>query len=277
MVAIVATVLVHALIIGALFFKFTSNSKPVEAAYAEKVDVVKATTVDAAALKRQKDELKKKDLKKKQREQEERERLEKLKQQSEEEKQRIEDLKKQQEKEKQKTAELEKKRKEIALKKKKEEDKRKKEKAERKKREAEKKKKAELERKKKVAREEADRKRRLEESLAAEEAFQAEQRAKQISTTLKAKYYSLISNSVQSKLNPPVGSQPSKKPLVNVKLSSSGDVKAVHILESSGDPLFDRAAESAVLKATPLPIPSLQEYPELNKELLDINLRIRIR
>lgn len=275
--AFIATVLIHAVIVGALFFNFTSKSKPVDAAYAEKVDVVKATTVDSSQLQKKIDELKKKELDKKKREKEELERLKKLKQESEKEKKRLEDLKEKQKEEKQKAIVEEKKRKEIALKKKKEQEKRKKEEEKRKKKAAEKKKRQEAERKRKKDQQDAELKRRLEESLAAEEAFQANQRANQMTTTLQAKYYALISNSVQSKLNPPIGSQPRQKPLVNVKLSSSGDVQSVRIIESSGDRLFDRAAESAVLKATPLPIPSRQEHPTLYKEFLDINLRVRIR
>jgi len=42
---------------------------------------------------------------------------------------------------------------------------------------------------------------------------------------------------------------------IKVKLLPSGDVMDVVIIRSSGQPLFDRSAENAVRKASPLPVP----------------------
>ena len=42
---------------------------------------------------------------------------------------------------------------------------------------------------------------------------------------------------------------------VRVKLLPSGDVMDVSIIKSSGDSIFDRSAENAVRKASPLPVP----------------------
>jgi len=42
---------------------------------------------------------------------------------------------------------------------------------------------------------------------------------------------------------------------VRVKLLPSGDVMDVQVIKSSGDSIFDRSAENAVRKASPLPVP----------------------
>ncbi len=46
---------------------------------------------------------------------------------------------------------------------------------------------------------------------------------------------------------------------IRVKLLSSGDVMEAVVVKSSGDSIFDRSAENAVRKASPLPVPSDQE------------------
>lgn len=43
---------------------------------------------------------------------------------------------------------------------------------------------------------------------------------------------------------------------IRVKLLASGDVMQAVVVHSSGDPIFDRSAENAVRKASPLPVPS---------------------
>ncbi len=42
---------------------------------------------------------------------------------------------------------------------------------------------------------------------------------------------------------------------IQVKLLTSGDVMEAHVINSSGDAVFDRSAENAVRKASPLPVP----------------------
>ena len=42
---------------------------------------------------------------------------------------------------------------------------------------------------------------------------------------------------------------------VNVRLGATGSVLLVRVIESSGNPAFDRSVEAAVLKADPLPMP----------------------
>lgn len=288
LIPIVATVLIHAFIIGLLVFNFSFKPKQAEeAAFAEKVDIVKATTVDASAIEKEKQKLIEKELEKKRKENEERERLKELKKKRELEEKEIKQLKEKQKLEKEKTAELEAERKAIALKRKEEEEKRKKEEAERKKKEQQRKK-QEAERKKREAeqraKEDAERKKQAEEqarqkrladALAAEEAFQADQRAKQRATTLQGKYVALITQKVGRYWAIAPDYVPGLETKVNVKLSSYGDVRSVAIIKSSGNPRFDRSVESAILKATPLPIPSVAEDVGVNKLFQNLNLNFK--
>lgn len=64
---------------------------------------------------------------------------------------------------------------------------------------------------------------------------------------------------IQAKVNNswirPISSAKGLRCTVRVKLLPSGDVMEATIIKSSGDRVFDRSAENAVLKATPLPVP----------------------
>ena len=55
---------------------------------------------------------------------------------------------------------------------------------------------------------------------------------------------------------------------MKVRLIPGGDVVSVSVVRSSGDPVFDRSVETAVLKASPLPLP---EDPALFKHFREIN------
>jgi colicin import membrane protein len=44
--------------------------------------------------------------------------------------------------------------------------------------------------------------------------------------------------------------------IVTVRVAPGGQVIAATVTQSSGNPAFDRSAESAVYKATPLPVPA---------------------
>ncbi|MBT8114497.1 MAG: hypothetical protein KJP04_03910, partial [Arenicella sp.] len=201
----VAAGVVHAVIIGALLINFSSKPKKVDADFAEKVDVVKATTVDESAIKQQQEMLLQAERERQREKQQEQKRVEDLKKQAEREKKRIKDLKVKQQQEQKKTQELERQRKQIALKRQREEEQRKQQEEERKqKQEAERLRKIEQDRQ----REEAERiaaeqqaletQRLLNESIAAEEAFRAEQLARERTTTMIAKYTALIKQKVAS-------------------------------------------------------------------------------
>jgi len=282
-IAYTAAGLVHALIIGAMVFNFTSKHDSIDAVYADKVEkIVQATTIDESLIKQQQKKLKDADDAKKKRERLDRERLEKLKKDAAKEEQAIEDLKKKQEVEKEKTAELEKERKAIALKKQQELEKEK-QAAEKRKRDAkERDRKEKLAAKKKQQRLEQQERERLEAEekeflasqemnrmLAEEEAMVA---ASQRATTLRAKYAALIQDKVRRYRTISPDFERWRTTTVNVKLSSSGEVQSVRTIKSSGNVRYDRSVETAIYQASPLPIPSVAEDSEVNKVFRDLNL-----
>lgn len=289
--AYIAAGLVHAAIIAALIFNFTSSPESIDAQYAEKVDVVKATTVNESDIQKQQNEIKQRErearAEKKRKERE----LERLKQQSEEETQRIEDLKEQQQIEQDKAEELEQQRKEIALNRKREEEKQKEEALKRKKQAEARKRKEREEAKKRAAelaaqKKELDRMRReeeemrarreLSERLAREEAMEADRRAKQRVTSLQSKYAALIKEKVYPKITISPDFSPSLSSQMNVKLSSSGDVRVVRLIQSSGNSAYDRAVETAIYASSPLPIPSEAENSEVHRQFQNLNLNFSI-
>lgn len=283
-IAYVAAGLVHAIIIGALLVNFNSKPKAVDAAYAEKVDVVKATTVDESQIKQQQEKLQADERERVRTKEAERKRLEKLREQTKVEQEHIKDLKIQQQREQEKAAELERQRKVIALQKQKEEQQRAKEEQQRAKELAERKRKEELERQRKLEaqrqRDEAERiaeeqraietQRMLEESLAAEAAFKAEREAQQRTTTLIAKYTALIKQKVAAVRTIDPDFERWRVTEVNIKLSPFGAVTDVRIVKSSGSERYDRSVETAILNASPLPIPDLTLDPDANQLLRDI-------
>lgn len=68
-----------------------------------------------------------------------------------------------------------------------------------------------------------------------------------------------FSQAIQHKVNTrwikPISSGKGLHSTIRVKLLPSGDVMDVSIIRSSGDSVFDRSAENAVRKASPLPVP----------------------
>ena len=56
---------------------------------------------------------------------------------------------------------------------------------------------------------------------------------------------------------------------IRVRLSPTGDVLDASVVRSSGNPIFDRSAETAARKASPLPIPS---DPSINQEFRTLTL-----
>jgi colicin import membrane protein len=131
--------------------------------------------------------------------------------------------------------------------------------------EAEAKRKAEAERKQKAA---AEAKRKAEQEKAAAEAarqreaeaaLQAQIKAEQELARAKsalAEYIPYIQQKVQRNWLRPAGSPAGLSCLVEVRLIPGGEVASVQVIRSSGDPLFDDSVEKAVLKASPLPLPT---------------------
>jgi colicin import membrane protein len=115
--------------------------------------------------------------------------------------------------------------------------------------EAEKKRKAEAEAKAKAAEEQRRREAELQAQLAAE---QEEARAR----SALSEYIPYIQDKVQRNWLQPPGSAAGLSCLIKVRLIPGGDVVSATVVRSSGDPMFDRSVETAVLKASPLPLPT---------------------
>ena len=169
-------------------------------------------------------------------------------------------------------AEAEQKKKEDA------EAKRKAEQAAKQKAEAEKKKKAEAEAKRKAEqaakqKAEAERKRKAEAAARAraEAELQAQLEAERVQGVLQ-EYMAHVAAKVENNWLRPPGSPGGLKCTVNVKLIPGGDVVSARVVQGSGDPLFDDSAEKAVLRASPLPVPS---DPSVAKHFRDFNFVFR--
>jgi colicin import membrane protein len=223
--------------------------------------------------------------------------LRKIEAQKKLEQQRIEAEKRKQEQDKQRKldaerkqkAEQEKKRKaEVERKQKAEQDKKRKAEAERKqKTEQDKQRKAEAERKQKAEQEkkrkaEAQRKQKAEQEKQrkaeaaarqreAEQALQAqlaEEESLARATSALSEYIPYIKEKVQNSWRRAGGSPRGLRCVIRVKLIPGGEVVSAKVIQSSGDPLFDRSVETAVLKASPLPLPA---DPALAKHFREIN------
>lgn len=126
-------------------------------------------------------------------------------------------------------------------------------------RKAAEKRKVEDERKAQIA--EADR--LLQESLATE---QREQESRRIAGVVD-QYAALIKQRIKRYWIRPTGKSDDLVTTVKVSLIPGGDVKSVIIVQSSGDPIFDRSVENAVYKAAPMPWPTDPEAAAQMKEL----------
>lgn len=277
MIAYIGAALIHVVVIAALLINFTDKKhESVEAFDADKIDIVKATTISEDEIRKQENQLKKKDREKARNKELERKRLEELKRKAKKEKQEI--------------AKLEDQRKKIALQKKKDEEKRKKELAERKRKEklekqrreklaAEQKRKDELER---IQREEQELEAqlRLNELLAQEEQLRAQQdaerRARERTTTLVSGYSSRIKQAINAVRTIPPGTERWRKTKINIKLSAAGDVIEIAVLESSGNAIYDRSVETAIRQASPLPIAAEAEDAQAHIKLRDIILNFSV-
>jgi colicin import membrane protein len=112
--------------------------------------------------------------------------------------------------------------------------------------EAERKRKAEL-----AAKQKAEAEAALQAQIAAEQARLEEQRVQ----SALGEYIGYIAEKVERNWLRPAGSPKGLRCKVNVKVIPGGDVASARVIESSGDSVFDRSAENAVLRASPLPMP----------------------
>jgi colicin import membrane protein len=112
--------------------------------------------------------------------------------------------------------------------------------------------------KKKAAAEKREREaeaRRRQEELAAEQRRMEAEANERRAQSETARYISLIKAKVERNwLRPPVAAT-GLKCTVRVRLIPGGDVVSAVVVRSSGNAVFDRSVETAVLRAAPLPIP----------------------
>ena len=249
-------IVVHAILIGLLMFSFDWTPKPDSAG--SKPNVINAVAVDASKVDAELKKLRDADKRKKKKEQA---RVNKLKKDADA-------AKKKRAAEEKRIARLKKKR-AAEEKKRKQEKKRlaklkKEQAAVEKKRKAEQKRLAEAKRKRKLAeekkrkavaaqrkQEELERKRALAKQLAAEEQARADAAA--VSTI--SEYTGLIKNKVSRNWLKPAGNTKGLRCKVSVRLIPGGEVISAQVIKSSGNSVFDRSVESAVYKASPLPLP----------------------
>jgi colicin import membrane protein len=140
--------------------------------------------------------------------------------------------------------------------------------AAKKKAEAEKKRKAEEVARKKAAAEKKAAEAQQREAEAALKAQLAEEESRARAQSALAEYIPYIQDKIQRNWLRPAGSPSGLTCLVKVRLIPGGDVVSVNVVRSSGDPVFDRSVETAVLKASPLPLP---EDAELFNHFREIN------
>ena len=159
-----------------------------------------------------------------------------------------------------------------AEKRKQEQDKQRKAEAERKqKAEQEKKRKAEAQRKQKAEQEKQRKAEAAARQREAEQALQAqlaEEESLARATSALSEYIPYIQEKVQNSWLRPAGSPRGLRCVIRVKLIPGGEVVGAKVIQSSGDALFDRSVESAVLKASPLPLPA---DPALFKHFREID------
>ena len=281
--AFVIAVILHVVFLGALFFNWQMD-KPKKIVL-EQGDIIQVNSVDAntydaeirkieeqkkaekqrkAQAERKAQKLKEqKRLEEKKRKEAKRRKAEELKQQAAERKKQAAAAKK---KEAQRKAALlkEKQLKEKQLKEKKRKEAEKKAALEKRKK-AEAKKKQEAKRKedarKKAQQEKAEQRRKAE----AEKKRQAEQKRKEEreradylrkSKGIVNRHVALITQKIERNWRRPLDSPPKLQCKIEIVLRASGNVLSVKIVESSGNQSFDRSVETAVRKASPLPVPA---------------------
>lgn len=94
----------------------------------------------------------------------------------------------------------------------------------------------------------------LQEQLVAEQKMLAAERERQAQGEVN-RYVEIIKQKVTRNWLKPGTTISGLSCVVMVNLIPGGDVLSVRIIKSSGDPVFDRSVETAVLKASPLPLP----------------------
>ena len=81
------------------------------------------------------------------------------------------------------------------------------------------------------------------------------------------RHAAMISKKIEQNWRQPLDVASELSCRVNIKLQPTGKVISVNIIESSGSLSFDRSVETAVRKASPLPVPENRELFEQFRDL----------
>jgi colicin import membrane protein len=119
------------------------------------------------------------------------------------------------------------------------------------------------------AKAEAEKKRQEEERLARElaEQIEAEEQAERDQSEIQ-RYMRLIATKVENAFIYPPNLPDGLKCLLVIQVAPGGDVVDAKVVRSSGNAVFDRRAELAVRKASPLPVP---DDPRLSQDMREFN------
>ncbi len=270
--ALFFAVLVHVALIAILVVSIQWNSKP--AALPGNAEIVKATVIDESKLQAEKQ--RKLDAEQAKRQAEEQRRQAELDRQRAE-AQRQRDAQEAAQKKKQQEAALQKqakikadqaaKVKQRIAEQKQQAEREVKRKADEQRKAVEAKRKVEQQRKADEARRQRENEEFLQQQMAQEEAdrvaqAKAEQQRRELASRMSL-YSAQLQNIVNGNWIRPATARTGLKCTVRVRLIPGGEVVEAHVTRSSGDAAFDRSAETAVLRSSPLPAPpdpSLREF-----------------
>ncbi|STX51717.1 TolA colicin import membrane protein [Legionella busanensis] len=115
------------------------------------------------------------------------------------------------------------------------------------------------------------------EAKAQAERYRAEQAAKEAADKAKIagevnKYKAMIINAISQQWILPENVNDNLSSQFRIRLAPSGEVLEVSLIRSSGDPILDRSAQTAIYKASPLPVPTDPTTFDLFR---DISLTVR--
>jgi colicin import membrane protein len=105
-----------------------------------------------------------------------------------------------------------------------------------------------------------------------QDATQLNQAKQQQINSELAKYTELIRQAISQQWIVPANSNRSAFCILEIALAPGGVVTNVQLKQTSGDPVLDRSAITAVYKASPLPVPT---DPSLFKLMQDIQLKVQ--
>ena len=117
----------------------------------------------------------------------------------------------------------------------------------------------------------------FQQQLQAEQQALADKRAKERTTTALNQAISRIGEKIKSLRTIAPGVDPWRTSVVLIKMNGQGQVISANTIESSGDPRYDQDSESAVYKASPLPLPDQTLYPDAYRRIVDTPLELEIK